>query len=158
MSKGYLLDPLYIDFGSTVPVCCSVFYKLGRILNLLSRMLILACYSLKHVMCLYSQRGSASTAEQVVKPQLSANTALLIRGRHCQPFSTQSGPQVTRQRQLCLWSYESHRAAHKTRSQRWKSQVKILKSQIYVSWPLREEMLRVQLYTLLNWSDGWLLS
>jgi len=82
MTEGYLLDPLYIDFGSTVPVYCSVFYKLGRIFTSISRMYVPGAYGLKPATCLYSWRGSASVAEHVVKPQLSANTAVFIRGRH----------------------------------------------------------------------------
>lgn len=102
MTEGYLLDPLYIGFGLTLPVCCCVFYKLGRIFSLISRMNFPTHYDLKHATRLHSQQGSASVAEQVVKPQLSAKAMLLLRGRHYQPFSMLKIPQVTQEGQNCF--------------------------------------------------------
>lgn len=72
MTEGYLLDPLYIDSGSTVPVCCSIVDKLGRIFSWLSRMRVPARDGLKQAVGLGLQQGS-----ELIKSQLSANTALL---------------------------------------------------------------------------------
>lgn len=76
MTEGYLLDPLYIDFSSTFPVCCSVFYKLGRILSSIRRTRIPVLCGLKYSTSLPSLQCSASMAQQVTEPQLSASSIL----------------------------------------------------------------------------------